>query len=120
LLLVRNFRHENRCWSWEVPKGFGERELAPLECAKKELFEETGCKGNNWNIYKAITEKQTNTYLFNVEVDATTTVRNQENKEAISEVRFFEVYELKELLLSNDITDPMTMFFIAQNLAKDV
>ncbi|MBV5329991.1 MAG: NUDIX hydrolase [Chlorobium sp.] len=120
LLLVRNFRHENRCWSWEIPKGFGEKELTPLECAQKELFEETGCKGDNWQLYKTITKKQSNTYLFKVEVDAQASVRNQESKEAISEIRFFELSELKELLLSNEVTDPMTMFFIAQNLPKDV
>lgn len=120
LLLVKNFRHENRCWSWEIPKGFGEKELTPLECSKKELFEETGCIGSNWKLYKKITEKQSNTYLFNVEVDARTSIRNQENKEAISDVRFFAAHELKELLLSKEIIDPMTMFFIAQNLSNDV
>ncbi|QMV13865.1 NUDIX hydrolase [Vibrio spartinae] len=120
LLLVKNFRHGNRCWSWEIPKGFGERELTPLECGKKELFEETGCTGNNWKLYKSILENQSETYLFNVEVNGQTSVTNQENKEAIADVRFFEVGELQELLLSNEVTDPMTMFFIAQNLPSDV
>lgn len=120
LLLVKNFRHENRSWSWEIPKGFGENDLTPLDCSQKELFEETGCKGNNWQLYKTITEKQSNTYLFKVEVDTQTTVSNQENKEAISEIRFFEESELQELLMSNEVTDPMTMFFIAQNLPTDV
>lgn len=120
LLLVRNFRHENRCWSWEIPKGFGERELTAIECAQKELFEEAGCIGRNWKLYKAISEKQSKTYLFTVEVDSQTSVTNQENKEAISEVRFFETDELQELLMSKEIIDPMTMFFIAQNLPIDV
>jgi ADP-ribose pyrophosphatase len=120
LLLVKNFRHENRSWSWEIPKGFGENELTPLECSQKELFEETGCKGDNWQLYKTITKKQSNTYLFNVEVDTQTTISNQENKEAISEIRFFEKSELQKLLMSNEITDPMTMFFIAQGLSTDV
>ena len=120
LLLVKNFRHENRAWSWEIPKGFGEIELTPLECAKKELFEEAGCKGKNWKLYKTIKEKQSQTYIFNVEIDAKTSVINQENKEAIADVRFFDVEELQELLMSSEISDPMTMFFIAQNLPNDV
>ena len=120
LLLVKNFRHENRCWSWEIPKGFGEKGLTPLECGKKELLEETGCNGINWKLYKTILEKQSETYLFTVEVDALTSVTNQENKEAIAEVRFFEVRELQKLLLSKEVSDPMTMFFISQNLPSDV
>lgn len=120
LLLIKNFRHENRYWSWEIPKGFGERELTPLECAKKELFEETGCIGKNWNLYKTILEKQSKTYLFNVEVDGQTSVTKQENKEAIADVRLFGADKLQELLLSDEVTDPMTMFFIAQNLPSDV
>jgi len=82
LLLVKNFRHENRAWSWEVPKGFGEANLAPLECGKKELFEETGCTGINWQLYKTIIEKQSKTYLFQVEVDTNTSIDYQESKEA--------------------------------------
>ncbi|MCK7596940.1 NUDIX hydrolase [Microbulbifer sp. CAU 1566] len=120
LLLVKNFRHENRGWSWEIPKGFGEINLTPLECSKKELFEETGCKGSNWKVFKTITEKQSKTFLFNVEVDSKASINYQESKEAISEIRFFKQSELHGLLLSDEVIDPMTMFFIAQNLSTDV
>ncbi|MBY6185152.1 NUDIX hydrolase [Marinobacter hydrocarbonoclasticus] len=116
LLLVRNFRHENRCWSWEIPKGFGEKNLSPLECSKKELYEETGCRGKDWKLYKSIVDNQSKTYVFSVTVDEEASVLNQEDKEAISGVRFFDKNELNALLFSNDIIDPMTMFFISQNL----
>lgn len=120
LLLVRNFRHENRGWFWEIPKGFGEPNLTPLECSKKELFEETGCLGSNWQLFKTITEKQSKTYIFEVIVESQTSTDNQENKEAISEVRFFERDELHALLLSDEVSDPMTMFCIAHSLSTEV
>lgn len=120
LLLVKNFRHENRSWSWEIPKGFGEKNLTPLECSQKELFEETGCKGSKWRLFKTITEKQSKTFLFDVLVDSQDAISHQEDKEAISEIQFFEKSELHKLLSSDEVIDPMTMFFIAQNLSTDV
>ena len=41
-LLVNHFRHEDRTWHWECPRGFGEAGLSPVENAIKELTEETG------------------------------------------------------------------------------
>lgn len=40
-LLIRHFRHEDRQWHWECPRGFGEAGLSPRENAEKELREET-------------------------------------------------------------------------------
>lgn len=41
LLLERHFRHEDRKWHWECPRGFGESGLSPEENALKEIAEET-------------------------------------------------------------------------------
>jgi len=120
LLLVKNFRHENRSWSWEIPKGFGEKGLTPLECGKKELLEETGCIGDKWHLYKTLNDKNSKIFIFTVEVNPNTSIENQELCEAISEVKFFEINNLQALLMDEQIIDPMTMFFIAQNLPTDV
>ncbi|CAE6883088.1 NUDIX domain [Vibrio sp. B1FLJ16] len=118
ILLVKNFRHENRSWSWEIPKGFGEKNLTPIECAQKELLEETGCIGKNWKLIKTIPDKSSKGYVFMTEVDSSTTIANQELSEAISEVSFFERSELLSLLKDDMISDPMTMFFISYCLAN--
>jgi ADP-ribose pyrophosphatase len=35
-------------WQWELPAGMIEKNLTPLEAAKKELKEETGYTSQNW------------------------------------------------------------------------
>ena len=42
ILLIRKFRHEDRRWYWEFPRGFGETGLSAEENARKELEEEIG------------------------------------------------------------------------------
>lgn len=119
VLLIKNFRHENRSWSWEIPKGFGEAHLTPLECAKKELLEETGCSGTNWELFKVLPDGNQGVHVYTVEVMDKTTIDNQEEFEAISEVKFFKRAELSTLLKNDLITDPMTMFFVAYRLSID-
>jgi 8-oxo-dGTP pyrophosphatase MutT (NUDIX family) len=41
-MLVRQWRHAWDASSWEVPAGTRDREEDPLECARRELAEETG------------------------------------------------------------------------------
>ena len=42
VLLMKHFRHDDRQWHWECPRGFGEAGLSPAENACKEVREETG------------------------------------------------------------------------------
>lgn len=42
VLQIRRFRHEERNWSWEFPRGFGEVGLSAEKNARKELQEEIG------------------------------------------------------------------------------
>ncbi|MDR2750971.1 MAG: NUDIX hydrolase [Clostridiales bacterium] len=44
LVLVRQYRHAARAMSLEMPAGIMERGEDPLECARRELAEETGAK----------------------------------------------------------------------------
>ena len=42
IVLIKTFRHAQRGWGLEIPKGFGEIGEQPIETAKRELLEETG------------------------------------------------------------------------------
>jgi len=42
MVFIKTFRHSARGWGYEVPKGYGTETETPLECAKRELKEETG------------------------------------------------------------------------------
>jgi 8-oxo-dGTP pyrophosphatase MutT (NUDIX family) len=46
--LVGQYRYTIDEWSWEIPEGGSPMELEPLECAKRELKEETGLTANHW------------------------------------------------------------------------
>ncbi|PML75541.1 NUDIX hydrolase [Enterovibrio norvegicus] len=116
ILLIRNFRHENRSWSWEVPKGFGEIELSPKECAKKELMEETGYRGEHWELVKKIPNGKSFTYIFSTIVEGSPSLSNKEDGEAISGIEFFNKNEMVSLLSDDSIIDPITMYFISSTL----
>ncbi|GAC1683862.1 MAG: hypothetical protein PVS2B1_03040 [Candidatus Dormibacteraceae bacterium] len=47
-VLVRQWRHAWEESSWEVPAGTFNGDEAPLECAKRELAEETGLVASNY------------------------------------------------------------------------
>jgi 8-oxo-dGTP pyrophosphatase MutT (NUDIX family) len=48
-MLVRQWRHAWNSSSWEVPAGTFNRDEDPLECAKRELAEETGLVGAHYS-----------------------------------------------------------------------
>jgi ADP-ribose pyrophosphatase len=118
ILLIKNFRHDTRSWSWDMPMGFGETDLTPLECAKKELKEETGFNGVNWTLFKKIESNSSVNFIYKVTLSDNPMPKTLESGEAISESRFFHKNELQELLHSQMINNPLTMFFIADKLSQ--
>ena len=49
LLLLKQYRHALGEYIWEIPAGTLNRGETPLECAKRELIEETGFSGTVWH-----------------------------------------------------------------------
>ncbi|MGR5448659.1 NUDIX domain-containing protein [Vibrio sp. PNB22_3_1] len=48
-LLINEFVHNEREWTWKVPGGRGEPHLSALQCAQKELLEEAGYLASRWS-----------------------------------------------------------------------
>lgn len=115
-LLIRNFRHETRSWGWEIPKGFGVAGLSPMDCAAKELREETGFTGVDWACLKSIHDKNLQTHIFTTTLLEAAGDTEREAEEAIADVRFFDHSELEQLIYGAEISDPMTLFFLTRCL----
>ncbi len=48
LVLIRQYRHAVRKYIWEIPAGTLDPAENPLECASRELVEETGFEADTW------------------------------------------------------------------------
>jgi len=48
VLLVRQYRLPARAFLWELPAGRLDEGETPLQAAKRELLEETGCRARRW------------------------------------------------------------------------
>jgi ADP-ribose pyrophosphatase len=48
VVLVRQFRNAAGGFIWEIPAGIPHRGESPLDCAKRELGEETGMAASEW------------------------------------------------------------------------
>jgi len=48
LILIKQYRHAIGDYIWEIPAGTLSPNESPIECAKRELIEETGYSARNW------------------------------------------------------------------------
>ncbi|MDA2919159.1 NUDIX hydrolase [Desulfobacterota bacterium AH_259_B03_O07] len=48
ILLIKQYRHGIRSITFEIPGGMADPGESPLEAAKRELLEETGCISDEW------------------------------------------------------------------------
>ena len=55
IVLIRQYRHAIGEFIWEIPAGTLDSDETPLECAKRELIEETGFSANMWQRMGEIT-----------------------------------------------------------------
>jgi len=55
IILIRQYRHAIGEYIWEIPAGTLNKGEDPLECAKRELLEETGYRANFWEKLGVIT-----------------------------------------------------------------
>jgi len=55
ILMLRQYRHAVGGYIWEIPAGTMGPGEDPLECAQRELVEETGFAGGNWQKLGEIT-----------------------------------------------------------------
>lgn len=104
ILLCRHFRHEDRSWHWECPRGFGEKGLSPAENAAKELKEETGLRLLHLTMLNSVAEP-----VAYFHAACCGSYENQDREESIGAHMLVTEHEVKEMLCDGRINDPFTV-----------
>lgn len=112
VLMIRKFRHEERSWSWEFPRGFGEAGLTAEENAQKELEEEIGAKALRLTPLTVVAEEKGGTAVFYAELDPEQTI-TLEAGEGIASHRWVSLAELDEFVKQGKLADWFSLWAYA-------
>ncbi|EKO3557687.1 NUDIX hydrolase [Vibrio metschnikovii] len=112
IIVIRQFRPSLKKWLLELPAGTIENNETALECAQRELEEETGYSGEQFFELGQVTpmagfcdEIQ---YLF-VAKQLTKTQRFQCDDDELIEVLSLTMEELEQYIIDGDISDAKTI-----------
>ncbi|MDY6881720.1 MAG: NUDIX hydrolase [Desulfatiglans sp.] len=120
IVLLQQYRHALRESIWEIPAGTLHEDETPIECAKRELKEETGFLASTWRELGQITPvpgySDERIHLF-LAFDLTRAEQTLDEDEMI-EVRWKSVHDIMNMIAAGEITDGKTIsgFFLAREL----
>ena len=118
--LVGQFRYTLNEWSWEIPEGGGPFDELPLECAKRELKEETGLTAKRWSLLSRIhlsnSVSDEEGFIFLAE-DLESGESELEETEADLKVMKISLKEAVEMVDTGKITDSLSVIGL-QALAR--
>ena len=110
--LVGQHRFTLGAYSWEIPEGGAPGEESVLECAKRELREETGLTATKWNLLTTLHTSNSVTdekgWIFLAE-DLSEGLSELEESEADLQVMKLPLAQAVEMVLSGKITDSMSI-----------
>lgn len=112
LILVRNFRHGLRAWTWELVKGFGVEDMKPESCAAMELQEEAGFSAEKWDVLRVLGHEGLKLHMY-VAQGLSDVETKREAEEAISDLGHFDRTAARDLMFSKECEDPLTMSVLA-------
>lgn len=110
ILLLHQYRHAMRQWHYEVPRGYGEPDILPVENAHKEVEEETGGKVSELvslgEFYNNTGYESASVALFYAKLAS---IGTPEINEGIESFVWLTVKELEEWIANEKITDGFTI-----------
>lgn len=118
VLMVRKFRHEERGWSWEFPRGFGEPGLSAEKNARTELQEEIGVSNAKLTCLTKVKEGKGGTAVFLVEIPADQKII-LESHEGISKYRWVRMSKLEQIAKRGQLSDWFSLWAYALKRIKD-
>jgi ADP-ribose pyrophosphatase len=119
VLMIRRFRHEERRWSWEFPRGFGEPGLTAEENARKELEEEIGAIPSELKLLAFVPEERGGTAVFLAEIAPDQEIK-LETGEAIASFRWVSKAELDELVAQGKLDDWYSLWAYVVVMTKHI
>jgi ADP-ribose pyrophosphatase len=118
VFMLKQYRHAVGGTLWEIPAGTLDADEAPLDCAKRELAEETGLKAESWESMGAVTPvpgySDERIHLF-LARRLTPSVQSLDPDEII-EVHSIPLKKVVEMILSGKIEDAKTIAAIFRAL----
>jgi len=111
LILIKQYRYAIGEYIWEIPAGTFDGDEDPLECAKRELVEETGFRANIWEKLGEITpvpaysDERIHVYL------ASDLVKEKQNldKDEIVQVHKIRLADVLDMIHRGEIKDSKTI-----------
>lgn len=116
ILLIKQFRYPTNMWSWEVPGGNAENNPVG-EAAKREFWEESGLKAENWQeigiaqAMNGVCSEVGHTFIATDLLDAP---GNKKEEEGISETKWVNFEEIFEMIKNGEITDSQSIAALIQ------
>jgi ADP-ribose diphosphatase len=111
ILLVRQYRLPAARYLWELPAGRLDPGETPIQAAKRELIEETGCRARKWTKLAAFwvspgyVEERMTIYLAQDLTEGEATPMDDER----IETRWFTAPEVAQMIRRGTIQDAKTM-----------
>ncbi|WP_347490939.1 NUDIX hydrolase [Desulfoscipio sp. XC116] len=111
VLMVKQYRHPVGKELWEIPAGKIEADEHPLQCAQRELEEETGYRAQNWQrVYSFYTSPGFCTEQLHLFVASDLTKYNQKlDQDEFIEVEKKSLPVALDMAVSGEIVDAKTI-----------
>ena len=106
LLIKKEYRYPLDIALWELPGGTFNENENPLNCAKRELLEETGFVSNDWSLLGSFYEYPTkDNYQVNLFLakNAFQLKEKEDNPMEVIDYQFITVEKAKQMVLQNEI-----------------
>lgn len=111
LLMIKQYRHAVGEFIWEIPAGTLDIDEAPIQCARRELVEETGYSADSWQdlgaIYPLPGYSDERIHLFLA--SDLTPARQHLDVDEVLEVHEVDFAKAIEMILKGEIRDAKTI-----------
>ncbi len=112
VLMIRKYRHEERNWVWEFPRGFGEPGLSAEENALAELREEIGVSNAELKCLTKVKIGKGGTAVFLVDIPKGQKI-TLEMGEGIAKYKWIKMSQLEQIVKKGQLSDWFSLWAYA-------